>query len=391
MGKIRGDVEAVGIANLLQMLSAGGCVGVLTVGRNFQKKSIQIGQAGMRLLSTGSKKSSPLGELLIRSGRIQQSRLNELMSEQRKSGIPLAALVVQCGILSKEDLQRATQEQFAEEIYELFTWKGASFEFTGSQGEGAAEDEVSPADLALDSNATSVILQASRLADELARIQTVIHDVRMVPVRLSAIPTASDDPRLPPEVLQVVLPLIDGRRSVNDIIEESKSARFLVLGTLYELVQKGVLEIRNARGATAVRRRSSPVLAPPRSGCSILLLVNASDVLRELGAHLRTAGYTVHEGSATGDFAVLIGKNPVHAIVLEAWIDTDEGVSRSARLKATTSIPFICFSGDAKPEAVASAQRSGARYVLLKPIREDLLLERLAEMVQWKDSPERTP
>jgi len=51
-----------------------------------------------------------------------------------------------------------------------------------------------------------VILQASRLADELARIQMVIHDVRMVPVRLSAIPTATDDPRLPPEVLQVILP-----------------------------------------------------------------------------------------------------------------------------------------------------------------------------------------
>jgi response regulator RpfG family c-di-GMP phosphodiesterase len=98
----------------------------------------------------------------------------------------------------------------------------------------------------------------------------------------------------------------------------------------------------------------------------------------------------VHEGSATGDFADLLGKNPVHAIVLEAWIDTDEGVSRCARLKATTSIPFICFSGDAKPEAVANAQRSGARNVLLEPLREDLLLERLAEMVQWKDRPERT-
>jgi DNA-binding response OmpR family regulator len=162
-----------------------------------------------------------------------------------------------------------------------------------------------------------------------------------------------------------------------------------VLGSLYELVQKGVLEIRNAHGITAVRRRSAPLLAPPRSGCSVLLLVNAPDVLRELGAQLRTAGYTVHEGSATGDFADLLGRNPVHAIVLEAWIDTDEGVSRCARLKAITPIPFICFSGDTRPETVANAQRSGARYVLLKPIRENLLLERLAELVQWENPPER--
>lgn len=382
MGKIRGDVDAVGIANLLQMFSGGGCAGVLTVQKNLQKKTIQFGRAGMRLLSTGSRKSNPLGDLLLRTGRIERPRLDELLAEEKKSRVHLAALVVQSGILSKEDLERAMQEQFAEEIYELFTWKGATFEFTGTFAEDAPEGAAPPAELVLDSDATSVMLQATRLADELSRIQMVIQDVRMVPVRLSAIPTAPDDPRLPPQVLQRILPLIDGRRSVNDIIEESKSAKFLVLGTLYELVQKGVLEIRNAHGITAVRRRLEPVMAPPRGGCSILLLLSGPDSLRTLGAHLRTAGYTVHEGSALGDFAEVLAKSPVHAIVLDAWIDTEEGNSRCSRLQAATPLPFLCFSGSATKEAVAAAQQSGARYVLLKPIREELLLERLAEMVR---------
>lgn len=383
MGKLRGDVDAVGIANLLQMFSTGGCVGVLTVNKNLLKKSIQFSPAGMRLLSTGSKKSSPLGDLLLKSGRIEKTRLDELLAEQRKSREPLAALVVAAGILTREDLERSTQEQFAEEIYDLFTWKGATFEFTGSYGEEPADGPPSapPGDLALDLDATSVILQASRLADELARIQVVIHDVKMVPVRLSAIPTASDDPRLPPDVLQRILPLIDGKRSVNDIIEASKSAKFLVLGTLYELVQRGMLEIRNARGTTAVRRRLLPTLAVPRKGCSVLLLENTPDVFRVLGAHLRTAGYDVREGSATGDFAETRAPFPIHAIVLDAWVDTEEGMSRCDRLRAATAVPFICFSGSTSPETVANAQRSGARHVLLKPIREDILLERLAELM----------
>jgi CheY-like chemotaxis protein len=382
MGKIRGDVEAVGIANLLQMLSGGGCVGVLTVYRNLLKKSIQFGPGGMRLLSTGSKKSSPVGELLLRSGRITRPQLDELEAEHRKSGLHLGTLVVQRGHLSKEDLERALQEQFAEEIYELFTWKGASFEFTGSPGDPAKEGAAPPADLTLDSDATSVMLQASRLADELARIQLVIPDVQMVPVHLSAIPTAVDDPRLAPDVLQVILPLIDGRRSVKDIINESRSPKFLVLGTLYELVQRGMLEIRDARGITAVRRRSVPVLDPPHRNCSILLLIDAADILHSLGARLQTAGYLVREGSATGDLPDILGKAPVHAIVLDASTESELGMSRCSRLRAATSTPFICFSRGAGPEAVANAQRSGARYVLLMPIREDLLLERLAEVVR---------
>jgi len=387
MGKIRGDVDAVGIANLLQMLSSGGCVGVLTVSRNLLRKSIQFGPAGMRLLSTGSKKSSPLGELLLRSGRITAPQLGDLVAEEKKSGLHLATLAVNRGLLSTEDLKQALQEQFAEELYELFTWKGASFEFTGMPGEAAAPGAPPPADLSLDSDATSVMLQASRLADELARIQQVIPDVQMVPVHLSAIPTASDDPRLAPDVLQGILPLIDGRRSIKNIIDESRSPRFLVLGTLYELVQRGMLEIRDVRGITSVRRRSVPVMDPPHRNCSILLLIDAADVLHSLGARLQSAGYKVRKGSAVGQLAEALGPGPLHAVVLDALTDSDEGMSRCGRLKAATSAPFICFSRGAGAEAVANAQRSGARYVLLMPIREDLLVERLAEIVRSAPGP----
>jgi CheY-like chemotaxis protein len=382
MGKIRGDIEAVGLANLLQMLSVGGCVGVLTVSRHLHRKAIQFSKSGIRLLSTGARNASPLGEALVRSGKITRPQLQELALEQKKSGVHLGVLAVDRKLLSKEDLEQEMQEQFAEEIYELFSWKGANFEWTGSPGEAPPEAQAPPSELTLDSDATSVMLQASRLADELSRLQEVIRDVRMVPVRLSEIPASADDSKLATQVLQSILPLIDGRRAVSEIIDESRVAKFRVLGTLYELVQRGMLEIRDADGTTAVRRRPGPPPAPPRAGSSVLLLIDAADVLHQLGAQLRTAGYQVRESPASGDYGEALGKSRVDAIVLDALVESEEGQARCARLRAATSIPFISFARTAGRETVPRAQESGARFVLLMPIREEQLLERLALIVR---------
>jgi CheY-like chemotaxis protein len=382
MGKIRGDVEAVGLVNLLQMLSVGGCVGVLTVSRLLHRKAIGFSKSGIRLLSTGARNASPLGEALVRSGKMTRPQLEELSREQKKTGVHLGVLAVDRKLLSKEDLEQEMQEQFAEEIYELFSWKGASFEWTGSPGDASQEASGAPSELTLDSDATSVMLQASRLADELSRLQEVIRDVRMVPVRLSEIPTSAEDPRLAPQVLQAILPLIDGRRSISEIIDESRHARFRVLGTLWELVQRGMLEIRDADGTTSVRRRSEPPASPPKPGASILLLIDAADVLHQLGAQLRTAGYEVRESPASGDYGEALGKSRVDAIVLDALVESEEGLERCARLRAATSIPYISFARSAGRETVPRARESGARFVLLMPIREELLLERLALIVR---------
>ncbi|RPH37303.1 MAG: response regulator, partial [Planctomycetota bacterium] len=51
------------------------------------------------------------------------------------------------------------------------------------------------------------------------------------------------------------------------------------------------------------------------------------------------------------------------------------------RLRNVTKIPFIVLSSNASKKAMANALRSGARCVLLKPLKESVLAERLAELL----------
>ena len=129
MARIRGDLRVLGIANLLQALSLNKAEGHLTIWQDPLRKVIQMSPKGMRLLSAGSRRTHPLGEILIRTGKITHAQLDDILEEQRRSGSRLGDVVSRRGILSPGDIENALKEQISEEIYDLFTWSEASFEF----------------------------------------------------------------------------------------------------------------------------------------------------------------------------------------------------------------------------------------------------------------------
>ena len=120
MGTIKGDVEVLGISNLLQMLSMNRCKGFLTITLDGQKKVMQFFDDGIRLVS-GARRTNPLGEILMRTGKITRDQLDELLAEQRRTGTPLGEIVSRREILDPAVIQSALREQVAEEIYDLFT------------------------------------------------------------------------------------------------------------------------------------------------------------------------------------------------------------------------------------------------------------------------------
>src|SRR5215467_13131892 len=106
MGEIRGDVEVLGISNLLQMLSLNGCKGFLTIQLEGQRKIIHFLQEGIRLVS-GARRTNPLGEILIRTGKITRDQLDELLAEQRRTGTALGELVSTRNILDQSVIASA--------------------------------------------------------------------------------------------------------------------------------------------------------------------------------------------------------------------------------------------------------------------------------------------
>jgi CheY-like chemotaxis protein len=385
MRRVGGDLDVFGISNLLQMLSGGQVHGIVTIAKGPQKKSIQFLPGAIRLVS-GVRRTNPLGEILVRGGTLSSEQLEDLLERQKKTGQRLGDLVVDLGILRKESLEAALREQVAEEIYELFTWTDASFEFTETLEDPPAAEQGPLAGVLLDSNIMSLMIEAARRMDELEKIRSVIPDERLIPKQVE-LPVSFDDLGLEPKAVEEVLPLADGTRSIGKIIDESLYPRFTVLRTLYGLSERGILKIRDQgvpEGPVTVigRRSQAPTGDGRSSGRGKVLIVSELATFRAaLSWFLRNEGYSVVEGKGWDSWAESLCQECVSAVVLDIAIESDDSLAVCERLRSLTKIPFIVLSSNANKKAMANAMRSGARHVLVKPLNERLLSERLAELL----------
>jgi CheY-like chemotaxis protein len=385
MGEIRGDVEVLGISNLLQMLSLNHCEGFLTIQQEGQKKVIHFLPEGIRLVS-GARRTNPLGEILMRTGKLTRDQLDELLAEQRRTGTALGELVSTRRILEPSVISSALREQVAEEVYDLFTWTGATFVFHESR-EGVPPSDHGPlAAVVLDTNMMSLMIEAARRVDELSRIQSIIPDVRLVAERLE-LPASLDDPSLDRNAIEDILPLVDGERTVGHIIEESLFPKFTVLRTLYGLSQRGVIKIRD-RGdgvstpVTVMRRATSPPEERyTAKGRTVLLLSELPTFRQALAMVLRSEGFDVIE-SRPSDETDNVLRVSADVIVLDVPLETENGIAYCGVIRDRLKVPFIVLSGNASKQAIANAMQSGARFVLVKPFREDLLVERIANVLK---------
>jgi len=380
MAKLSGDLEVLGIANLLQNLTMNQAEGYLTITRDAEKRVLHFGRAGIRLLS-GSLRVSPLGEILLRTQRITRDQLADLLVGRRESGLPFGEYVIKKGILNQEEIDSALRDQVADEICDLFTWTHGSFDYVDVEHAPPPPEEGLLSSVVLGQNVMSIALEAARRLDQMARIRAVIPDERLIPVLLE-LPALLAEPGLPKDSLEEILPYVDGQRSVAQIIGSSLYPRFTVLHTLYALAQRGAIKIRDAGapgGPETVHvgwpTESDKFRAPSQT--KILLMGDITNSRLSISMCLRNLGFDVTECQTMADPRALLAEIPAHVIILDIAIETDEGLRLCHRLRQNTEIPFIVVTGSSGRMAGAHARKSGARHVLLKPINPELLVDRL--------------
>lgn len=392
MGDLQGSVTILGFADLLQHLYNAQISGTLTLVQGPLQKVIYISPEGMQLISTSSKKTSSLGEILIRTRKITRAQLDQLLLEQQKTGRRLGELVSRQGLVTKADIEAALREQAQEEIYDLFSWTSARFEF--KEGPPPPKPKDFPlADVTVDASPTSVALEAARRADELAVIHKVIRDETMIPIRTTK-PFAPDQLGLNPDLLSAVYGQINGRVGVSEVLRLSLYPRFEALRAMYVLATRGYVKILDREGATVVHLKAdssarlpaqrpgnpprSPYAVPPGQRRSILLLGDMLKYRQALASLLREAGYQVLEEQAAQAMALLSENRKVDAVILDMGLASSDEHQFLAWLCENTASPVVVLSGDASKEAALAAVRKGARAYVVKPFTRDSILRTLA-------------
>jgi uncharacterized protein DUF4388 len=246
MRSLKGDADILGLGNLLQLLSFNKTEGILTLIQGSEKKTIHFGPQGIRLLSSSMRRINKLGKILLRRKSITKEDLDALLKEQKMLGWKLGQIALTSGLVKKKDIEEALREQVEEEIFDLFMWHDAAFDFI--EGKAPKEDDESPlAGLTFGTSVTSLVLEAARRADELLVIRRLLDNDEMA-IEKFPFDVEADEVGPDLEVVESILPLMNGRRTLGEIVNASIYPRFATMRAIYRLFTLGHIKAHDRKG-----------------------------------------------------------------------------------------------------------------------------------------------
>lgn len=265
---VSGNLKTMLPGDLLQWLSLGQKTGTLVVARQAVEKKIFF-KAGRILSSASNDPREYLGQFLMSHGFLSEEELRKAMEVQQQSGILLGKILVTIGLITEQDLMRLMRIKAEEEIYDVFLWTDGEFHFIDGE---LPQMQMIP----LKIDVTGIIMEGTRRVDEWPRIREAVEHDGMVPVLEKAVEPAADLE----DVQRTVVHAIDGKRSISEIILESRAPSFVVCSTVYTLIREGFARIEDPTREAAAKIQSQSGAFPKMfdDGDEIQAMLNAAQV-----------------------------------------------------------------------------------------------------------------
>jgi hypothetical protein len=223
---LSGNLRTMLPGDLLQWLSLGQKTGTLVVSNSRVEKKIFF-RNGRVISSASNDPREYLGQFLMSHGYITEPELKKAMEVQQQSRILLGKILVMIDVITEPELQRFMRLKAEEEIYDIFLWNDGDFYFVDDE---LPQMEMIP----LQVDVTGIIMEGTRRVDEWARIREVIANEAVIPLLLKEVDYTDLE-----EVEEPIVRAIDGRRSIAELILESRSSAFTVSSTVSALVRHG--------------------------------------------------------------------------------------------------------------------------------------------------------
>jgi hypothetical protein len=250
---LSGNLQTMLPGDLLQWLSLGQKSGTLVITNKRVEKKIFF-RRGRVISSASNDPREYLGQFLMSHGYLSEAELKKAMEVQQQSNILLGKILVMIDVIAEPDLQRLMRLKAEEEIYDIFLWDNGDFYFVDDE---LPQMEMIP----LQVDVTGIIMEGTRRVDEWARIREIIPNAAVIPVPIGDIdPTDLEEVELP------IVRAVDGRRSIADIVLESRSSEFTVSSIVNTLVRQGSVKLADptSQKMAAIIAEAAPAAeAPP--------------------------------------------------------------------------------------------------------------------------------
>ena len=294
---LQGTIKDFGLGDILQLIGIQRKTGVLTMESAEDTVTVKFLDGQVVGADTRSRNLEDLlGSVLVRTGRITEAQLQEALKVQRSTLQRVGYILATTGSISEEDLREALRIQVLQIVYRLFRWRDGKYHFTPTDHVDYDVDHFTPV------SAETILMEGARMIDEWPILERRIRSPRMV-FRKTAAGAALDAPVASlvdadvdfgfdraagsagpdAEGIQVsgeeleVLHMVDGRSTVQDLVDRSPLGEFDVYHLLYELLNRNLIEevrVAVAPGAVQAEERHRAVLAGALA-VPVLLLAGA--------------------------------------------------------------------------------------------------------------------
>jgi hypothetical protein len=276
---LRGTLHDFSLGDILQLIGFQRKTGVLSL--EGSDDVVTISFLDGKVVSADSAKGrldNRLGSLLVRAGKVEPMALAAAVDAGKQSGKRLGNVLIERGLISRDDLEEALRTQTLNLIYRLFRWQDGRYYFSQDSNVDYDQENFRPVPT------ENILMESARMIDEWPLIQKRVPSLGMVFRRAEGTESLNLVSELasakPPGAL-VVSPveallwkLIDGRKSVTEITESTFLSDFDVAKALDQMVARHlVVEVSRPGEPTPP---PAPLLAPVRrrlTGASIGLWI----------------------------------------------------------------------------------------------------------------------
>lgn len=258
-----GNIEDFGVADVLQLINSQGKTGALTF--HYKKEVISLGfENGMISSAFHNKKGvlKPIGDYLVLTGKILRDDLKKFDKISRQKGAPVVDILVENGVLTKEELERIIEFKIQEIVDELFTWRKGEYRFQ------IGERLYSKSKSSVVVNPQFLILEGMRRIDEWPKIEMAIPDSAII-FQKKKRPSLSVKMG---EQEKVVVELVNGQMCVEELVESSGLGKFRTYHALYNLLESGVI-VKTALVAKPRHKKKITIKISPKVIINVLIWI----------------------------------------------------------------------------------------------------------------------
>ncbi len=202
-------------------------------------------------------KKDLIGEILVKAELITQDQLDRVLKIQKESLKYLGVILVELQLLTKDDVLKVISTQIYETIYDLFWWDDGQFNFDLKLVESYKK-------IPFALSTEQVLLSILRMVDEWSEIEKKIYSPHLVFRKVIKFGEKSDEGLSSQSYLkekltseqELIYSLVDGTRTVQDIIDRSLLGKFNASEILVDLSGMSLIEMAGLRTPGIIKKVS---------------------------------------------------------------------------------------------------------------------------------------